>query len=256
MGKYWRIPCSGTLHDDPSHGQFGSLRKRIIRASAARLDGVGAVSQALIDQCGNLQWKRPLALLRNGLPDAPPVPGNLTTPLRVGFLASGSLWKGTALLPSIIAETQDLPLEWNLYGDASAETSSILQELAKYPKVRHCGKRSVDEIFANIDLLLHLSVEFDPFPTVLLEAARAGRPAIATRVGGAPEIVEDGRTGFLVPPGDPGAVVRTLRDIVLNTALRIELGQAARARFAQNFRVEQMVADYQRFWDRLAFPHS
>ncbi len=254
LGKYWRIPCSGTLHDDPSHRQFGFARRQIISAAAARLDGVGAVSAALVDRCKHLGWKNDISLLRNGLPEASFNFKNSPPLLQVGFLASGSRWKGTGLLPALISQTQHLPLEWNLYGEATKETAAILAELAAYSHVRLWGKRPADEIFARIDLLLHLSLEFDPFPTVLLEAARAGIPAIATRIGGTPEIIEDGVTGLLISPGNVSEAAQALQKLFTQAELRTKFAEAARTRFEKNFRVEQMIAAYQLFWNRLRSP--
>ena len=62
-------------------------------------------------------------------------------------------------------------------------------------------RRDVDAILAGCDLFVHPSLD-DAFPTVLLEALAAGLPIVASRVGGIPEIVDDGVTGRLVPPGD------------------------------------------------------
>jgi len=250
LGKVWSIPSSGTLHDDPSHQQFGWMRQKIIRSAARHLDGVVAVSHALAKRCEQLHWKYQPEIIRNGLPDAPHSISE-AAPLRVGFLASHSLWKGTALLPEIIAATQELPLTWSLFGQPSQETAAIISSLEKLPRIQSFGLRPVREIFSKIDLLLHLSLEFDPFPTVLLEAARAGIPAIAARIGGVEEIVINGTTGILFPPGDAAAAAAALKQVTIDCNLRRALSSAARARFEQNFRVEQMVANYQSFWNRL-----
>jgi glycosyltransferase involved in cell wall biosynthesis len=66
----------------------------------------------------------------------------------------------------------------------------------------------------------------EPFGTVLAEAMNAGTPVVATRVGGLPEVVEDGVTGRLVAPGDPPALAAAVNDVL---ARREALGAAARA---------------------------
>jgi glycosyltransferase involved in cell wall biosynthesis len=65
----------------------------------------------------------------------------------------------------------------------------------------------------------------------VLEAMAWGRPAVASRVGGVPELVEDGVSGLLVPPGDADALARALAQLVADHALRRRLGQARRKRF-------------------------
>ncbi len=62
----------------------------------------------------------------------------------------------------------------------------------------------------------------------LLEGMAAGLPVVATRVGGIPEIVEDGVTGLLVPPGDPGALAAALTRVASDAAWRERAGAAAR----------------------------
>jgi glycosyltransferase involved in cell wall biosynthesis len=70
----------------------------------------------------------------------------------------------------------------------------------------------------------------EAFGMVFQEAAAAGVPAIGTRLNAVPEIVEDGRTGLLVPPGDEAALADALRRLVHSPELRREMGTAARAR--------------------------
>jgi len=83
--------------------------------------------------------------------------------------------------------------------------------------------------------------------TSLLDAQAWGLPVVATRTGGIPEIVEDGVTGFLVPPGSPGETADALLRILRNPALRRSMGDAARRhvlRFTADRMVEQTLALY------------
>jgi glycosyltransferase involved in cell wall biosynthesis len=75
----------------------------------------------------------------------------------------------------------------------------------------------------------------------LLEAMAAGLPVVATRVGGTPAIVEDQKTGLLVPPGDPAALARAICLLLENPDLAFSFGQAARQRVAERFSLKQMV---------------
>jgi glycosyltransferase involved in cell wall biosynthesis len=83
----------------------------------------------------------------------------------------------------------------------------------------------------------------DAFPTALLEAAAARVPVIATAVGGIPEIVEDGETGFLVPaPPSAETVAARLEPLLADAALRARVGLASRERFEQRFTAERWAA--------------
>jgi glycosyltransferase involved in cell wall biosynthesis len=92
------------------------------------------------------------------------------------------------------------------------------------------------------DVLLHPTL-VDAFPTALLEAAAARVPVVATAVGGIPEIVEDGETGFLVPaPPTAETVAARLEPLLADAALRARVGLAARERFEERFTAERWAA--------------
>jgi glycosyltransferase involved in cell wall biosynthesis len=75
-------------------------------------------------------------------------------------------------------------------------------------------------------------------PMAVLEAMAHGLCVVAGHVGGVPELVDDGRTGFLVPPDDVEALVAALRKVLLDPALRADLGAAARRRVRAEFDVD------------------
>lgn len=85
----------------------------------------------------------------------------------------------------------------------------------------------------------------------LLEAMAAGKPVVATSVGGNPEIVEDGVTGFLVPANDPAALAAAVGRLVASPGLAAELGRAGRARVAAHFTPERLVVRTTELYQRL-----
>jgi len=74
------------------------------------------------------------------------------------------------------------------------------------------------------------SVWAEPFGLVVLEAMAAGRPVIASNIGGPADIVRDEETGLLVPPGDPRALRAALARLIADPALRARLGAAGQIR--------------------------
>jgi len=82
---------------------------------------------------------------------------------------------------------------------------------------------------------------YEPFGLINLEAMACGTPVVASRVGGIPEVVVDGETGWLVPPGDPTALAEALRVALADPARARRMGEAGRRRVEAHFS-----------WDRIA----
>ena len=80
-------------------------------------------------------------------------------------------------------------------------------------------------------------------PVVAIEALAAGRPVVATRVGGVPDVVTDGTDGFLVDVGDTGALADRLEQLARDPGLRRTMGAAGREQVVPRYRVERLVDD-------------
>lgn len=101
--------------------------------------------------------------------------------------------------------------------------------------------------------LFALSSVTEALPNVVLEAMAAGLPVVATDVGGLPEVVRSGQTGWLVPPRDPARLARAMLQLLADAEPRRAFGQAGRERMAQDFSYHQMVSRYEAlFADLLA----
>jgi glycosyltransferase involved in cell wall biosynthesis len=91
-----------------------------------------------------------------------------------------------------------------------------------------------------------LTSRSEGIPQALLEASAAGVPAVAARVGGVPEVIDDGRTGLLFPSGDEAALAAGLYALAADAELGRRLSAAARDRVETRFHVRRMAADYHR----------
>ena len=100
------------------------------------------------------------------------------------------------------------------------------------------------------DVFVMPSLE-EGFPIAALDAMAAGLPVVATSVGGVPELIEDGKTGCLVPPRDAEALACRLRPLICNPELRASLGTAGYARVRDHFTAAQMTANFTRLYDEL-----
>jgi glycosyltransferase involved in cell wall biosynthesis len=87
-------------------------------------------------------------------------------------------------------------------------------------------------------------------PVIVLEAAAAAVPVVATAVGGTPEVVEDGRTGYLVPPGNPAALAEGVLKLLRSESRRRDMGGRGRQVVHERFTFATQAAQYQRLFER------
>jgi glycogen(starch) synthase len=91
----------------------------------------------------------------------------------------------------------------------------------------------------------------EPFGLVAVEAGLAGRPVVASRVGGLPEVVEDGRNGLLVPPDDPDALAAAVLTVLRDPGLAERLGAEGRVRAERDFGLDRHVTAYEELFLQL-----
>ncbi|HEY8518680.1 MAG TPA: glycosyltransferase family 4 protein [Gammaproteobacteria bacterium] len=112
------------------------------------------------------------------------------------------------------------------------------------------------DLVAGFDALVH-PAEREGLGVAVLEAMSAGVPVVAAAAGGLVDVVEDGMSGLLFPPGDAAALGAALGRLVEDPALRARLGSRGRERVARRFTVSAMVERYLDIYERvLARPHA
>ena len=117
--------------------------------------------------------------------------------------------------------------------------------------VRFLGfRRDVWDLMAAADLVVLPSVA-EAFGLVLAEALYLGTPVVASRVGGIPEIVDDGIDGVLVPPADSGALADAIVRLLNDGQERQRLAGAGREKVRGRFSFEQMARGYEQLYERL-----
>ncbi len=124
-------------------------------------------------------------------------------------------------------------------------------EVARF--IRFAGWHDdVAPFFAAMDVMAHPSVSHDSCPGAVLEAMAAGRAVVASAVGGIPELIVDGTTGRLVPPGNPDLLARALLALVEAPEQMAAMGAAGRARARARFRWSDYVSALSALYDRVA----
>lgn len=97
------------------------------------------------------------------------------------------------------------------------------------------------------------ATEFEVLPLNVMEAMASGLPVVATRVGGLPELVEDGKTGFLVPPGDIVALSAAIERLLEDEVLRGDMGRRGRERVLTEFAAERIAPRMVRLYEHAIF---
>jgi len=112
--------------------------------------------------------------------------------------------------------------------------------------VRMLGHREdVSRILLSLDLFVLPTVQ-EALGTAFLEAMATGRAVVGCRVGGVPEVVEEGKTGLLVPPEDPAALAEAILTLLADGELRARMGAAGRQSVMARYSVEEMC---RRMWE-------
>jgi glycosyltransferase involved in cell wall biosynthesis len=172
----------------------------------------------------------------------------------VGIIARLTEQKGHRFLFEAIARTPALQAVHAIVvggGELDSELRRQADELGVRQRVHFVGaRRDLGNLLGAMDVYTQPSL-WEGLPLSLVLAMGAGVPVVGTAVAGVPEVVEDGRTGLLVPPGDGVALGAALARLFGDPAVGARLGQEARAAVTPRFGVDRYVAAVSRLYDRL-----
>jgi glycosyltransferase involved in cell wall biosynthesis len=175
----------------------------------------------------------------------------------IGVFGRLSPWKGQHILLEALKEIPDAHAV--LVGDALfGETAyaETLRARAHQPdiagRVHFLGfRRDIPGLMKSMDIIVHTSTSPEPFGLVIVEAMLARKPVIATRAGGALEIVQDGTNGLLVSPGSVPELRAAIQRLLMDPVLANRLGQAGRSRAEEAFSVAALSAGISSLLQRL-----
>jgi len=169
--------------------------------------------------------------------------------LTVGRLIASEPGKGVELvikaLPEVMKAVPDVFYVVVGEGDLQPRLEELARENAVRDRVIFAGAARLEQLkayYSRADVYVMPSLQ-EGFGIVFLEAMAFGKPVIASEHGGAPEIVQDGVTGFLVKPGDLEALTAHLIQLLQDPALRARMGAAGRQRVGENFTFAHFEAD-------------
>jgi len=171
----------------------------------------------------------------------------------VGVVGNLHPWKGQDLLLRAVARIRkDRPDVWVvLAGDGSArdDLRRLAEELGVLGQTVFAGiRQDVPELLALMDVFV-LPSQHESLPNAVLEAMACAKPVVATRVGGLPEIVDEGETGFLVPPGGDAAMANRILRVLNDRDLAGRMAVAARGKVLGAFTCDRLVANMARLYE-------
>ena len=240
-----RKPLVWHLHDILSSEHFsGAMRAVTVRLANAKAACVIANSKASADAFRQAGGTAPLRVIYNGIDPAPfdaidpsvaraQLRSELavaTAPL-VGVFGRLAEWKGQHILVEALKGIPNLHavlVGGPLFDEAPYEAWLRQQviEAGLSERVHFLGFRDdVPAIMKAVDIVAHTSIAPEPFGRVVVEGMLAGKPVVATGAGGVLEIVDDGVTGLLTPPGDAAALAAALRRLLVEPELARRLGE-------------------------------
>ncbi len=261
-----------TYHGAPvpaaSAGMRGAIKSWVVRHNAAAIVVVSDYLKGLLAGDGYPAEK--MARIYNGINMnhfAPGAGGRLRKELGladnvklVGMVANLRESKGYEYFVRAARQVADSIPEARFLAVGEREESiarnleSLVQRLNLADRFFLLGFRSdVAEILNSLDVFVLSSVS-EGLSIATIEAMAAGTPVVVTRSGGPQEIVEDGRTGILVPPADPKALASRICELLGNPELAAMFSRNARAEVEDKFSLKKMVNEYESLYERCLNP--
>ncbi len=219
-----------------------------------------AVQRLLIERYGISSKK--VAMIMNGIAWDPPAPQRLEEDARqfrivwglpnhggpvLGTIARLAPLKGLETLLQAFHQLRASVPQARLLivgdGPLKAELIRLAYALGEQEHVVFSGTiRSTAVPLRLMDVFI-LASRKEAFGLAIVEAMAMERPVVASRVGGIPDVVEDGVTGLLVPPQDPDALARAVRSLLADAERRRAMGLAGRARYEQRFTMDRVARE-------------
>lgn len=141
-------------------------------------------------------------------------------------------------------------------GELKEELENLAKKLEVSRKVHFLGfVENVSKIMASMDVTVVPSLS-EGLPVAALESEALQVPVIATRVGGLPEVVEDGKTGFLFSPRDDKALAKAMIKLLSNKDLRLKMGKAGRKLVLEKYSWEKNAKKMERLYEKVLAPKA
>jgi len=179
----------------------------------------------------------------------------------VGVVGNIQEWKGQTVLVDAMAEVLRAVPEARALIIGGVHRAGAAYNDRVQARIRELGlqgnmvitgfRRDIADVMNSLDVVVHTSVRPEPFGRVILEGMLLGKAVVATAAGGVPELIHDGETGFLVPPGDVASLAERLIPLLQDAALRLGVGRRAQAWARERFSLQRHVAAISAIYEEL-----
>lgn len=259
-----RIPLVLTLHNfmlDAYMFKYSSVLQKIhyrtdlkwfTRASLARASMITSVSQFTADLARReLGFDGDIRVINNGVDTNVFFPGQdrvlAKGPLKVLFAGNLTRRKGADLLPEIARHVGD---NVKILYTGGLRTK---KKLPKAPSLQPLGLvlyKDMPDLYRSVDLLLFPTVR-EGFPLVVAEAMACGLPVVATDCSSLPELVDEGKGGYLCTQGDARGFAQKINLLAESALLRRNMGEYNRSKVEKTLRLETMIQRYRMLFDEV-----
>lgn len=173
----------------------------------------------------------------------------------VGMMARLERVKGAAYFIEAVKYISDefSKAKFLIVGDGPLKENLTLlaRRLGIYDKITFTGWREdIPDILSITDIVVLPSLN-EAVGRILLEAGASGKPIVATAVGGVPEIIRNGETGFLVPPGDSKKIAEAVVSLLKDEKKRLQMGLTAKNRVSSDFNENRMTGEIHDLYENL-----
>lgn len=259
-----RVPCRVAHRHTTDEGE--RLRHRLLERALGRLGWTVCCSEAVRGRMVQEIGSDPLRteVVYNGVPlrkFGPAVPSGPQDPPTLLTVASLRGLKGHRVLLEAAARlaARGVSFRLHLVGDGPDREylERFTQTMKLSNRVRFLGERDdVPALLARADLFVLPTTGREGLGLAALEAMAAGLPVIASDIGGVPEVVRNGRTGYLVPPGDCDSLEQAIFDLLANRDQALAMGKEGRRRVEQHFSAAGMVRGIEQLYARDLEPET
>lgn len=262
-----RVPLIWHIHDF-----YGSrpLVAKGLNWFSCRATAAIAISKAIAEDTQATLPGLPVTVIYNRIDtdyfSPAPAVNDQTTSLRVGLVATFARWKGHEIFLEaaalVVEQRPDLAVQFEIVGGAIYQTAGSQYSQAELEtKATQLGLRDrvvfrgfqtdIAKAYRELDIVVHASMQPEPFGLAIVEAMACGKPVIVSQAGGAAELFTDRYDALGVPPGDSKALAAAILELAQHPDFRYRLGTNARKtvleRFDQHHLGEELLPFYARY---------